>query len=142
MTDTDTGTDTGTDEWQLQVQVTRTAPARACDPAQQWVARIDRPPDTPAGLCALLRQAATSLEGDGLPAAAGGQPHPYLTLITIAEAIAAADDLDGLRQVLRDLDDPHAGHPAAAVVYSAVLGRAQSVLAELAPLARRLAALR
>ena len=142
MTITDTGTDQDASQWQLQVQIVRTAPVHECDPAQQWVARIDRPPATPAGLCALLRQAATDIEGDGQAAAAGGGPHPYLALIDTAEVIAAADDLGELRQVLRDLHDPHAGHPNAAVVYAAALGRAQAVLAELAGLARRLAALR
>lgn len=140
MTSTDPDTDTGTGQWQLQVQVTRTDPGADPDPAQRWAAPITRAPESPDDLAWLLREAATGLDADQWADDVLGHPAPNLVLISRAEDIAAAGDLPGMRAVLRRLGDPHAEAPSAAVVYAALLGRAQSVLGELAALARRLAA--
>lgn len=142
MTDHDPAPPDGTAPWQLQVQVTRPGPDPDYDPARQWVAAITAAPETPGQLAALLREAATQLEDDGPPGGGDGARHPYLTLAAIAEDIAAVDDLDTARAVLRRLHDPSAEDKRAAVVHSALLGRAQSVLAELAALTRRLAGVR
>lgn len=140
MTSTDPDTDTGTGQWQLQVQVTRTGPGDSTDPAQRWAAPITRAPGTPDDLAHLLREAATGLDADQWADDALGHPAPNLVLISRAEDIADAGDLPGMRAVLRRLGDPHAEAPSAAVVYAALLGRAQAVLQELAALTRRLAA--
>lgn len=140
MTSTDPDQVTEPAQWQLQVQVTRTGPGDGDDPAQRWAAPITRAPDSPADLAWLLREAATGLDADQWADDVLGHPAPNLVLISRAEDIAAAGDLDGMRAVLRRLGDPHADAPSAAVVYAALLGRAQSVLGELAALTRRLAA--
>lgn len=130
------------ERWELQVQVTRTGPAAADSPARRWAATLTRAPETPADLCALLREAATDLDGDGWRDDSDDRPAPHSTLIRMAEDIAAADGLEDMRRVLRHLADPHAGDERAAVVYAALLGRAQSVLGPLATLARRLSGVR